>query len=73
VGIKSVESEEAEINECSERAEDEGQKEGRASKSRALAVRLDAVAGLPRQARGSRLRAHCIWYDEAKRNSPALP
>jgi hypothetical protein len=26
--------------------------------SRALAVRLDAVAGLPRQARGSRLRAH---------------
>jgi hypothetical protein len=58
VGIKSVESEEAEINECSERVEDEGQKENCASGSRALAVRLDAVAGLPRQARGSRLRAH---------------
>jgi hypothetical protein len=29
-----------------------------ASETRALAVRLDVVAGLPRQARGSRLRAH---------------
>jgi hypothetical protein len=26
--------------------------------SRALSARMDAVAGLPRQARGSRLRAH---------------
>jgi hypothetical protein len=33
-------------------------RKGGASDTRALAVRLDAVAGLPQQARGSRLRAH---------------
>ena len=49
-------------NECFELSGDDGYvgktaKENAAC-SRPLAARLDAVAGLPRQARGSRLRAH---------------